>query len=175
MARTNQISKGAQFLQGTSLTSLSKLYKKENNGKAKLRLLACIKRKQGHTFPEISESMNIAPSTLSDWLTRIQKNGLDGRKDQKRDGRPCWLNPEQIAQLKAELMQNPQSFGFAQSMWSTKMVMEHIRKRYGYSYAARSMYDLLHKIGFTIKKPRQTHYKSATESEKKRFKKKQEE
>ena len=36
-------------------------------------------------------------------------------------------------------------------MWSTKMVIEHVKKRYGYRYAARSMYDLLHRIRFSIK------------------------
>jgi transposase len=174
MARTNQIPMGVQFLDSTSLSYLNKLYKKEDNAKAKLRLLAYIKRKQGHTFAEISDSMNIAPSTLSDWLIRIQRNGLDNRKDQKKDGRPCWLSPEQIVQLRTELVQNPQKFGFVQSMWSTKMVIEHVKKRYGYSYAARSMYDLLHKIGFSITKPRPFHYRSATESQKKLFKKKQE-
>ncbi len=56
---------------------------------------------------------------------------------------------------------------------STKMVIEHVKKKYGYRYAARSMYDLLHRIGFSIKRPRITHYKSATESEM-QFKKKQE-
>lgn len=165
---------GTKFLQGVTLDRLNKLYKKEDNTKAKLRLLACIKRKQGHTFSEISYSMNIAPSTISDWLTRIQRKGLDNRTDQKRKGRICWLNLQQITQLQKELMQNPQEFGFSQSMWSTKMVIEHVKKRYRYRYAARSMYDLLHRIGFSIKRPRITHYKSATESEKKQFKKKQE-
>jgi len=173
MARTNQLPKGAQFLGGTSLSRLNKLYKKEDDAKAKLRLLACIKRKQGHTFPEMSSEMNVAPSTLSDWLTRIQKHGLDRRKNKKQEGRPSWMSPEQLAQLKKDLMQNPQTFGFLQSMWTTRMVIQHVQKRYRITYAARSMRKLLTKMGFSPKKPRPFHYRSASESEKKQFKKKQ--
>jgi transposase len=76
MARTNQLSKGPGFLAGTSLSHLNRLYRKERDAKAKLRLLACIKRKEGYTIPQMSSLLKVAPSTISDWLLRIQSEGL---------------------------------------------------------------------------------------------------
>jgi transposase len=64
------------------------------------------------------------------------------------------MTPEQLAQLKKDLVQNPQTFGFLQSMWTTKMVIQHVQKRYRITYAARSMRKLLTKLGFSPKKPR---------------------
>ncbi|MEM3099000.1 MAG: winged helix-turn-helix domain-containing protein, partial [Nitrososphaerales archaeon] len=41
-----------------------------------------------------------------------------------------------------------------------RMVIEHVRRKYGIEYRERGMRDVLHKLGFSSKKPRPTHYKA---------------
>jgi transposase len=105
---------------------------------------------------------------LPPFLRRLNSNS----RNKKQEGRPCRMPPQQLAQLSSELVQDPRSFGFSQSMWTTTMVIRHVQKRYHISYAARSMRKILTKLGFSPKKPRPFHYKSASESDRKVFKKK---
>jgi len=170
---SNTTPSGNDFMKGTSLDFLRKQYKKEKDAKAKIRLAAAILRKQEKSYTEITENLNVLRSTLSYWLQRMDADGVAGAYHREHPGRECFLSESQLAQLKTELVQNPQKFGFAQSMWSTRMIIDHVKKRYGRQYVARGMTDLLHRIGFSVKKPRITHYRSASESEKKQFKKKQ--
>lgn len=62
---------------------LKYLYRKEKNAKAKLRLLAAIMRKDEKEFPEIAEHMQLAQSTLSDWLKRLHMHGMQRLYDKK--------------------------------------------------------------------------------------------
>ncbi len=73
--------------------------------------------------------------------------------------------------LRDDLISGPEKFGFNQFMWST--VITHVNKKYNTLYSARGMRELLHRIGFSSKKPRQTHHKSASKEEQTRFKKTQ--
>jgi len=45
-------------------------------------------------------------------------------------------------------------------------------RRFGVEYRTVSMYDILHRLGFSWRKPRPKHPKSASESAKRAFKKK---
>ena len=173
MRRKNKIPIGSKFLPNTSMSYLKKCHSKEKDIKAQIRLLCCIQRKQGKTFNEITQSLNIASATLSDWLLRIQNGGLKSRYDIKKQGRQCWMSAKQLEQLRKDLMQSPERHGFASTVWSTRMIVQYVKNKYGFSYVARSMQDLLHRIGFSSKKPRPTHHKSASKEQKNRFKKTQ--
>lgn len=173
MTRKNKIPIGSKFLPNISISYLKKCNSKEKESKAKMRLLCCIQRKQGRTFTEITQSLNVASATLSDWLLRIQDGGLKSRYDVKKQGRQCWMSPKQLNQLRKDLMQSPENHGFASTVWSTRMIVQYVKNKYGFSYVARSMQDLLHRIGFSSKKPRPIHHKSASKEVKNRFKKTQ--
>ena len=161
-------------MKGTSLDFLKQAYKKEKRAKPKVRIAAAILRKEGYSYAQIKQSLNISRSTISDWMKKMDKKGIAGAYSKKIPGRNSRLDKSHLVLLRNDLVQNPQSFGFSQSFWTTQMIVEHVKKRYGARYVARGMRDLLHRIGFSVKKPRIAHYKSATEPEKKRFKKKPE-
>jgi len=173
-AKPERTPSGKDFMKATSIDFLKKAYKKEKRAKPKIRIAAAILRKQGCSYAQIKQSLNISRSTISDWIKRMDGQGIAGAYSKKIPGRNSRLDKSQLVRLRNDLVQNPQSFGFSQSFWTTQMILEHVKKRYGTRYVARGMRDLLHKIGFSITKPRPLHYKSASESEKKRFKKKQE-
>lgn len=77
----NWIKKGEKFLPELSKAELTKLYQKEKNAKAKLRLLAAILRKEGMSLDFISEYIQISKTTVHDWLSRLESKGLDGLVD----------------------------------------------------------------------------------------------
>ena len=169
------VSSGSHFMKGTGINFLRKTCKNEKNAKAKIRLKAAILRKQDIPYSVICASLDVIPSTLSYWLNRMDKEGITASHRKKYSGSRCFLNKKQLVSLRDDLISGPEKFGFNQFMWSTRMVITHVNKKYNTLYSARGMRELLHRIGFSSKKPRPTHHKSASKEEQNRFKKTQKE
>ena len=98
------------------------------------------------------------------WLNRFDKHGLDGLKDQPRSGRPPFISEKKILRIKQELSEN-------QSGWEAKQVMDIIYKKTGVRYHEVHVYRLLHRWGFSPKVPQKRFVNTASEEEKKGFKK----
>ena len=163
---------GSMFLPGTSKTCLQQIQRKETDPKAARRLLVFLRRKEGMSIRQICAVMNMPYTTVRNWLVRAVQLGLSGRYDEARPGAQCKLNDRQLAQLRQELISGPRSCGFESGVWTAPLAMVHVRRRYGVQYAEGGMYDLLRRIGFSSRKPRPRHPKSASKSQIKAFKKK---
>lgn len=169
----SRVPSGNQFMKGTSINFLRKTCKTERNAKAKIRLKAAILRKQNMTYSQICASLDMLSSTLSYWLNRMNVEGVIASHHRIHPGAKPFLSVNQLTSLKKELIRGPDKFGFNQYVWSTRMIIAHVQKRYHTQYTARGMTDLLHRIGFSSKKPRPTHHKSASKEEQNCFKKTQ--
>ena len=169
----SRVPSGNHFMKGTSINFLRKACKTELNAKAKIRLKAAILRKQDMTYSQICLSLDLVLSTLSYWLNRMNIEGVTASHHRIHPGAKSFLSANQLTSLKKELITGPEKFGFNQYVWSTRMIVFHVQKRYHTQYTARGMTDLLHRIGFSSKKPRPTHHKSASKEEQNRFKKTQ--
>ena len=81
------------------------------------------------------------------WLKRFNSNGLNGLKDQPRNGRPPEVSEEKMLKIRKELSNNP-------SGWQAKEVMNMIYQKTGVLYHEVHIYRLLHKWGFSPKVPK---------------------
>ncbi len=163
--------KGEKFLPDYSREDLMKLYQKEKNAKAKLRLLSAILRKEGKSLDYISQSIQIPKTTVHDWLSRLEGNGLNGLVDIKQPGRPSWLSDEQKEELKKVLSRGPEEQDIPFKMWTTSLVQYLIYKMFNVKYKPRNVRKLVKKLGFTLKVPRSRNKKASTKAQKE-FKKK---
>lgn len=164
------VGKGEKFLPEHTKEELIDLYRKENDPKAKIRLLAAVYRKENLTFQEISVRVKYPLTTVGDWLHRISLEGISRRYSQKQPGRPKRLTGEQIEELRSILTQSPQEQKIQFKFWTTKLVREFIEQRYGVSYKNRNIRYLLHAFGFSSQKPRRKHLR-ANEKMQEAFKK----
>jgi transposase len=146
-----------------------KLYKKETNGKSKLRLLAAIHRKQGKSIDKISELLEKPRKTVHGWLTVFQERGISGKDSVKQEGRPCSLNGTQMKELVKRLEKGPSKN--PSGLWTAKEVRNLIREKYGILYGRTNTWKILIAAGFTPQVPRKRHYKRASDEEIERFKK----
>ena len=71
-----RLQKGEKFLAEISKAELRASYKRENNVKGKLRLLAAIQRKDGKTLDDIAYSLQKPKTTIHDWLRRLESKSL---------------------------------------------------------------------------------------------------
>src|SRR3989338_5609360 len=165
-----QLKRGSAFLPYVSLKRLQQLYEREQNAKAKFRLLAAIRRKKGESIDDIAFALEKPRRTIHGWLQRFEKHKLKAIHDKKQPGRPSKLTSAQLKQLRRELIKGPAHV--PGRLWTNRLVSEHLEKRYGICYERKHVTVVLHKLGFSVQKPRQQHYK-ADKTAQEWFKKKQ--
>lgn len=99
------------------------------------------------------------------WLKRYDVgDGLEGLKDQPRNGRPPEVSEEKLLKIRKELSEKS-------SGWQAKEIMDIIHKKTGIKYHEVHIYRLLHKWGFSPKVPRKRFVNAASDKEKKQFQK----
>jgi len=164
------LKKGSEFLSYVSVERLQKLYNREQNAKAKLRLLVAIRRKKGESIDEIASALEKPRRTIHGWLQRFEQRRLKAVYDKKQPGRPARLTTSQLKNLRRELISGPAHV--PSRLWTTRLVREHLEKRYNTKYQRSNVFRLLHALGFSVQEPRPQHYKM-DKSAQARFKKKQ--
>lgn len=149
--------KGEEYLPEYTEQELIDLYRKEEDQKAKIRLLAAVLRKEGMTLQEIADKIKHPLTTVGDWLRRMHLEGISRRYNTKQPGKRSRLTDDQIAELKSMLSQSPQKLGIPFAFWTTKLVRDFIEREYGISYKVRQVRNILHKLNMSCQKPRPKH------------------
>lgn len=148
-----------------SKEELETLYRKEPDASLKERLLLILKVEGNGVIPaHVAKELHRSRTWTSDWLARYHKEGIDGLENKPKSGRPSKL-PEGIAvRIRKKLKERKQG-------WTTKQVHEMIVKEGNVRYHQIYIYSLLHRWGFKQKVPRRVHINTASDEEKKQFKK----
>ena len=162
--------KGKYFLAAISVNQLQKLYDKEKNAKAKLRLLSAIHRKKGKSIDEIAYLLSKPRRTIHGWLTRFQKKGIDGKDSIKQSGRPTALTLTQRKNLVKDLERGPPHN--PSGLWSTKELKGLLKRKYCVEFVNQHVWRMLVSLGFSMQRPRKQHYQKPSKEEIAQFKKK---
>ena len=107
----------------------------------------------------IGKTLNRPYTTINGWLLCAIQLGILGRYEMMQEGRPCRLNSKQFAQLYADIKDGPNKCGFESNVWTCRIIVIHVKKKFGIQYTERGMYNLLDRLNFSYKKPRQKHPK----------------
>ncbi len=129
---------------------IQKLYRETSDADLKIRYLAMLKFMEGYTSLKVAELLNTSDSTVREWLNRYNPLGLDGLIPQKPKGPLCRLTDEQLAQVYQVLLESPREHGFNKSNWTMSVLKIWINRKFGVNYAAGSLYDLVHRIGYSV-------------------------
>lgn len=159
------VPKGEAFLSDYPIRKLTDIYHRERDAKAKIRLLAAIYRKEGKTYDEISLALKYPLTTIRDWLSLIHMEGISRKNDIKQTGKPKRLTNEQINKLKPILLKSPEEQGLPFILWTTKLVIQLIKKLYDVSYKPLQVRRIIHRLGLSCQKPRPTHKKASKKAQ----------
>lgn len=141
------------------INKLKKEFKKQKEGRVKLRIHCIILAHKGFSNCQISKILFVHPSSVKIWIKRWNKEGFLGLYDKKRSGRPKKLSKEKIEELKNDLMLSPRSFGYIPEAWDTKAILHHLEKKYKVKFHEKAIYGFLRRIGFELKVPQGVHHK----------------
>ncbi len=159
-----------KFLPNTSRAYLLQAYKKETNKRKGDRLLAYIQRKDGNSILQIAKNLGRSTSAISEWLIRAREEGIRARHERPGRGRKHKLSESQMRQLGADLKAGPQTCGFESSLWDSRLISLHIRKKFGVQYSRSGTLLLAHKLGFSWRTSRPKNPKAASKRKQNEFK-----
>src|SRR5436305_13771550 len=108
------------------------------------RLSAVLWSDAGRPREEIAELSGVSARQVGDWLRIFRNKGLDGLCTLHYRGDPGRLRPAQVERLKQEIAQG--------AFHNAEQVRAWIEERFGVTYTASGVKDLLHRIGASYHK-----------------------
>jgi transposase len=149
--RINQLSK-------EMVDDLGKAFKKERNGRQKVRYQAIWLLAKGWKREKVAEASGISPGRIRQLVTLYHKGGLANLKIKPAQGNHHLLTQEQKQQIKYLIStKTPQDLGLAEisgRFWNILLLKELVKKEFGLIYQNQDSYRrLFHCCGFTFHKP----------------------
>lgn len=118
---------------------------KQSSGKDIDRIRVILALGEGFSFETISKILHLDDSTARRYLILYQEKGLSGLLEKHYKGRSCQLNATQQEALVAHLKTNVYQ--------DSKAIVSYIHKTFNVTYTVAGVTDLLHRLGFSYKKP----------------------
>lgn len=108
----------------------------------------------GKSVIALCSELRVVRSTINRWLIWFQAEGTDGLRTKKAPGNAPLLTEDQYGQLVSLIEGGPIAAGFSTGLWTGPMIGELIRLRFGVKYHNHHIPRLLHKLGFSVQRPR---------------------
>jgi len=127
------------------ITELEKLHRSLRDKRQADRVKAVIALAKGWSAAEVAEILLIDEKTSRHHFERYLQGGCDALKQDHHPGAEPKLDEHQMRELDVALQE--------QILPDAKAVIAYIKKQYGVRYSVSGVIDLLHRLGFSYKKP----------------------
>src|SRR5215212_4359904 len=149
---------------------LRALARRERDGRVSSRLLALANALAGMRRDEAARAAGMDRQTLRDWVHRYDAEGVEGRRDRPRPGRPCALDEGRQAALKGLILRGPKLGRDGCVAWRARDLRELVEERFGVRYSESGMLRLPHGLDLSWRKARPVHPEADPKAQE-RFKK----
>jgi transposase len=123
-------------------------------GRFSHRLHVIILLLNGFPRKKIKELYGDSIRAIQYWWQHYNKFGPEGLRETPRPGRPAKITAAILAQLADDLRRNPAEFSYSQGYWDGPLLRHHLKNQYQVEITVRHCQRLLHKMGFSLQKPR---------------------
>lgn len=154
--RITQLSKEA-------VGELERAFRKEKNGKQKIRYQALLLLAKRFKRKQVGEIVGISPGRIRQWVSLYYKSGLDGLLLKSAPGNHRLLTNIQKQAIKDLITTHtPEQLGLTGKFWNIPLLKELVIKEFGLMYQHQDSYRrLLHWCGFSFHKPKKVNYKQS--------------
>ncbi len=128
------------------ISELEKLHRSIRDKRQADRVKAVVALSKGWSAAQVAEILLFDEKTSRQYFERYQKGGIEALLDDNYTGAEPKLDEHQISELEAYLEEH--------IFLEAKSVVDHIHRQYGVRYSVSGVTDLLHRLGFSYKKPR---------------------
>lgn len=109
---------------------------------------------EGKRVVDVAAQLDVTRGSVNRWIGWYEKLGIPGIRTRVPPGVPSKLSAEQRAQLSEAIDAGPMAAGYGSGVWTGPMIADLIEARFGYRYHNHSVPLLLHKLGFSVQRPR---------------------
>ncbi|MBW8035738.1 MAG: transposase [Planctomycetes bacterium] len=128
------------------IAELEKLHRSLRNKRQADHIKAVIALSKGWSAAQIAEILLFDEKTSRHYFECYQQGGLQALLDDNYSGAEPKLDEHQMSELEGYLEEH--------IFTDAKSVIAHINRQYGVRYSVSGVTDLLHRLGFSYKKPK---------------------
>lgn len=110
-------------------------------------------RRDGWTYDEIAEALDVSKGAISQWMTRVAEQGDDGVRARPHPGATPKLTTDETHLLPDCLSHGAEAYGFRGEFWNSRRVREVIRREFAVTYHKNHIPRLLRNLGWTPQQP----------------------
>lgn len=119
----------------------------------------------GKAVAEIARELDTGRSSVYEWLNFYNDLGAEGLKTTPPPGAAPRLTTAQQEELVEVIEAGPVEAGYRTGVWTGPMIGDLIRKRFGVQYHNHHIPRLLHRLGFSVQRPRKRLAKADAEAQ----------
>jgi len=135
---------------------LRQLIRRERDATMVRRLQAVLGALEGESSKILAPRVQLCERAVRLWVNRYNRDGLAGLKDRPGRGRPQALSDDQERQLQARIRAGATDDDGVCSLRGED-VRRILKEEFGVVRGLQTVYDLLHKLGFVVLRPRPQH------------------
>lgn len=132
---------------------MSGTYSPSLKWKEERRFRALELKHEGWTHQEIAEALGVTKGAVSQWMTRVAKEGEDGLTARPHKGASPKLTVEQKQVIPSILAHGAAAYGFRGEVWTCARIAWVIRQEFNVSYHKDHVSRLVKELGWTPQKP----------------------
>ncbi len=111
------------------------------------RARICWLSHQGQRVATITAALGIADGTVRLWIARFNADGLEGLRDRRRGGRPPTYTAEQVGELIAASLCQPQELGLPFASWTLDRLAAYLQEEKGIALKRSRIGEILQAEG----------------------------
>src|SRR5688572_4601825 len=85
--------------------------------------------RRGEPAPAVARRLGVGPDVFRQWIKRFNAAGLAGLEDRPRAGRPATYTAEQVGQVLAAAVTDPQALGLPFGCWTLDRLTAYLHER----------------------------------------------
>ncbi len=101
----------------------------------------------GSHVPAIARARRVSEATVRRWVTRFNAGGVDGLKDAPRSGRPPTYSPEEVGEVVATSLTNPDDLGLPFGCWTLDRLTVYLHETKGLAISRSRIGEVLQTEG----------------------------
>ena len=110
-------------------------------------------KRDGWTHHEVAEALDVTKGAVSQWMTRVAREGEEALRARPHLGAAPKLKPEQLKLLPEFLSHGAEAYGFRGEVWTCARIKEVIRLEFAVTYHKDHVSRLLKALRWTPQKP----------------------